>query len=116
MKPSLSNLIDEFISQRRESDGGWPEVSEKDMEMLEWILDALIDEKWEQDADGDYPVKWVLVDKTKHRFPSYAPVPLFPREDATKEQRDEILRILNMNLQISADSLDTAIRIFTDKR
>lgn len=58
-------IIDKFLAQRIPSHGGRAPVTEADFEALSIIINLLIESKWEPDADGDYPVEFHLVDRTR---------------------------------------------------
>ncbi len=110
MKKQLADMINEFLMVHKVSGGGWPEVTLNESIQLNDILYMLVYLKWDKDPDGDLPIDWILVDKTKYQLPPFIPVKhSWPSE---KKDRAEILRDLNSNLQMAADRLDSTIRIF----
>ena len=66
MTDKLSSLIDTFLAERKESDGGWPSVKGEEIFDLSDIIFELIESKWSPDADGDSPVEFTLIDRTKY--------------------------------------------------
>lgn len=64
MTPDLKEAIDVFLEDRRECDGGgWAEVTESDMTLLSVILDKLIEEKSDPDADNDMTIEYKLFNR-----------------------------------------------------
>lgn len=60
----IRSLIDDFLQEKRESvGGGWAKVVPEDIGALERIVNALIKAKCESDADGDYPIECVFVNR-----------------------------------------------------
>jgi hypothetical protein len=113
----LVDMIEEFLSEKRISEGGYAEVKSNDIPQLRDIIDELITIKWERDPDGDLPVSFNVVDKTRYYMPPfdcYKHHPIHSDDEWSMDDKNKMLRILNMNLQIAADELDTFVRITTD--
>jgi hypothetical protein len=79
----IHNLIDEFLTERRESRGGWAEVTKDDVKLLSKIISALIKAKCEEDPDGDFPIEFLLINRRVERLPYFdtVPYPNFEAED-----------------------------------
>ncbi len=74
MDPKLHQKIEDFIAEKRESDGGYAPVIERDMELLEEIIEGLVEAKFERDPDGDLPVEWNLINRHTHLRMHYRPL------------------------------------------
>lgn len=71
MKPehkALYERIDQFLEHHRTSDGGWASVEDGDERELGMIIDQLLWYKYDEDADGDLPINFMIVDRNKERF------------------------------------------------
>ena len=75
MTQELTDQIDKFLNEKRQSNGGWAEVKDGDLSQLSGIIDELITAKFEEDPDGDLPVNYRLCDRNKVRFISRCTVP-----------------------------------------
>ena len=67
-REQLHELIDTYLDERRDSNGGWAKITHKDMADLHAIIQSIIDLKCEPDPDGDRPIEYALVDRQTHRF------------------------------------------------
>lgn len=101
MKQALTTAIDNFLAERRESDGGWAEVRPEDLNQLSDIIQMLVEEKFEPDPDDDHPVGWKLVDRTKTRMPYFQPVPYNHGVETVEE--------FIANLKPAFDNLEIAV-------
>ena len=112
MTDKLGNMIDTFLSQRRESDdGGWAPVTPDDMKQLDGILWALIEAKWGKDPDGDRPVEYTLVDRTRYERNCFFSPHYWDWDKSQPEQkRNNILRDHMANTRIAISGLDRTIR------
>lgn len=75
MNKTLAKKIDAFLEVRRKSSGGWPDVSEEDMEQLGEIIRSLIKAKFETDPDGDLPVEFGLTNRQTEMRNPFVEVP-----------------------------------------
>jgi len=109
-REALDRLIDRFLAERRESDaGGWAPVTLADIERLHIILNKIIRMKWGADPDGDRPINWQLIDRTKFEPMHYDPVPYEHQvEGAAKFER---LGIVMRNARLANSELDTTLRL-----
>lgn len=105
----LSNLINKFLAERRKSDGGYAPVTETDLEQLHAIINRLITLKWGPDPDGDWPINWHIIDRTRFEPMHYAPVPY--EHMATGEAALERLNTVLLNANIANRELDVTLRI-----
>lgn len=72
---TLQTTIDQFLAERRESDGGYAPVEDGDLELLNDVIGLLVAAKWGKDPDGDRPIEYMIVNRTTHRMPYFQPVP-----------------------------------------
>ena len=72
MKPehkTLHEKIDKFLAIQNSADsGGWAKVKDGEMGELGIIFDQIIRYKYEEDADGDLPIDFMLVNRNRERF------------------------------------------------
>lgn len=119
MRKNLSNKIERFLGERRRSTVGLAEVKPEDVEELCVIIMALIEAKFERDPDGDLPVEFKLVDRTRFEPMHFEPVPylgLARCDNLTPDQKQDILDIHMMNLSIAHERLSSAHRILKHER
>lgn len=114
--PSLTELLQEFLKERRESDrGGYAPVTKEDLEQLHEIIGKLIEFKWEADCDGDRPVEWHLTDRTKYQRDRYVAVPhahLGMAEDAfDSEVFEQYMSNVLLNNSIANDEMQRLHRL-----
>jgi predicted RNA-binding Zn-ribbon protein involved in translation (DUF1610 family) len=105
----LSGLIDKFLAEKRVSDGGLAPVTEEDIVQLHVILNRIIRMKWGADPDGDWPINWQLIDRTRFEPMHYRPVPY--EHEAEGVARLERLNIVLLNANIANRELDVTLRI-----
>lgn len=83
-------LVDEFLAERRKTDGGWAEITPEDVRMLDRLVRLLVDAKCEKDTEGDWPIEWIIVNRRIERMPYFRPVPC---SDSALE--DKVSKILS---------------------
>jgi hypothetical protein len=106
---ALHDKLDEFLEHRRLSSGGYAEITSQDVVDLNHLISDVIKAKCQSDPDGDYPIDFKIIDRTK-----FEPMHFFPVEydhDKTKEKRQEILEDHLSNLSIAMSRVDTAIKV-----
>lgn len=99
MKRELQNMIDGFLFNKRKSKGGWAEINQDDMILLERIIQKLIDGKCEADPYGDRPIEFKLVNRHIHERIQFQIVP-----NRNKYPEQFVITTLN-NLQAVSESL-----------
>lgn len=109
----LDQLIDHFLEDHRESDGGYAKVTTDDIHLLYKIIRELIDIKCDRDPDGDFPIEFEIVNRRTHESMHYGQVPY---RDPICEGQDsipfmEMVRVLQMNLNIAASRLDNEFSV-----
>ena len=106
----LGQMIEAFLAERRESDGGWAPVEPRDLSQLANIISKLICAKWGPDEDGDRPICVELTDRTKYEPSPFLPVPYFtPRP--TPEELHRIIRRHAGNARAALSRLEVALRV-----
>lgn len=109
MSTHLDTLIDRFLKDHRESDGGWAMITPEDVTLLWKIIRELIELKCEKDADGDLPIEVHLVNRRTHERMHYDALPY--REQADYEiSHSDLMRCLTGNLMTAAERLNTEVR------
>ncbi len=103
-------LIDQFLAEPRESHGGWAEINDADIELLEKVIHALIRAKCQQDPDGDYPFTFQVVDRTKFERMSFRPVEI-DTKGSSEQDLENILDTCWFNLGLAHNALDTFMRV-----
>ena len=109
MTDKIRDQIQEFLSERRLSDGGWAPVEQQDFWQLDDIIQSLISAKWGADADGDRPVEYTLIDRTLYTGTFFLPIRYM--YDANKTELMSIMRDCMTNVSIAQSQLSTAIRM-----
>jgi hypothetical protein len=103
MKAGLKNQIENFLEHERKSTkGGWAAVTKEDLQDLGHIINELIAEKCEPDADGDYPINFVLVNRRQCEPFNFLPMRY------SHEYPEEALDIAILNTKIANSKLDRA--------
>jgi hypothetical protein len=112
-RSALDKLIDKFLAESRKSDGGWAPVTERDLGQLYIIVEKIIGMKWGQDPDGDLPIEWKIIDRTRFERLHYFPVPY--EHKAKDELALEHLSTVVTNANIANDELSTTLRVLQNK-
>lgn len=87
-RQAVDLAVKEFLAKHRESNGGYAEITERDMVALHRLLVRLIEAKCDPDPDRDYPVEFTLVDRRRFGRLSYRPVS-YDFDPETHEHADE---------------------------
>lgn len=101
-KEELLSKIDVYLSERKKSNSGWAPVELEEMRLLNDIIHNLITLKYEEDVDGDLPVEWHAVDRTKcyNPFLHYSDIE-YPSKLRTLYDYVNRLRKAEVNLSIA---------------
>lgn len=108
--------------EKRKSTGGYAPVEDGDMNDLAQILRMLIERKWETDPDGDRPVDWELIDRTKYEpMPYRRQIPYRHHDEGLdpigkEELASEVLEACITNAQSAMQRLNTEARILQSHR
>jgi hypothetical protein len=107
----LTKRIEAFLAERSVSEGGFAPVGDKDLESMVGIMHALVEAKYEQDPDGDLPVSFHLVDRTRYQNTHFALIP--HTRDAQHhdlQHLNQCLRAACMNLAIAQNQVEQVQR------
>lgn len=103
----LYEMIDCFITEKREDGNGWAPVTESDMTLLDSIISGLIDAKCDRDADNDVTIEFTLINRVDRQRLYYRPLP-YPSEDMS-----ELIRYVDLahfNLTVAMEAFNMAYR------
>lgn len=108
----LQAKLENFLATRSESEGGYAPVSSQDERNLHEILNALIAAKFEEDPDGDLPINFVLVNRTREQSFHYRPLPRTPHNDDDMDLKavTNLLRQTSSNVEIANRDHALALR------
>lgn len=99
----IHEKINKFLSEKKESYGGWAEVEDSDIVALKEIIHDLIDEKCSPDPDGDRPIEFILVNRRKEQSICFEPVPYWwAHQDV---DLNDCFEIIVGNLSIASNEL-----------
>ena len=107
----LNARIESFLGKKSKSQGGFAPVGEKDLEELSEILRGLIKAKYEEDPDGDLPVSYELIDRTRFENTHWCRIP-HAKDDAENDLMHlcTSLRAATANLSIAQGQVDRVQR------
>lgn len=108
---NIHDKLDEFLTERRTSDGGWAEVRDEDIDQLNELIYAIIDAKFEKDEDSDLPIEFRLTDRTKYHRNHFFNVPY--HWDRGEDMLFRALELADTNLSIAQDTLKGIVREIT---
>lgn len=108
---ALLQRVEEFARTRTPAGdgGGWAPVTPAEMAELSEILGALLACKYEPDADGDLPVNFHLVDRTRYGRTSFFSIP-YSHKFKTPEEYDEVIDLAAGNVRMAMDQLDVLLK------
>jgi hypothetical protein len=111
----LNKLIETFLYEKRFSDGSWAEVKPEDISVLHKIIQSLLELKFQRDADGDLPIEWALVDRTREYNPFLFYCSMrYPHKLKTLGEYINLLRDAEKNMAIAqAEITKTTAYIFS---
>ena len=103
----MNKDIQSFLRNRRESYGGWAEITEQDMMDLRSIINLLIDLKCEKDSDGDLPIEYILINRVREYLPYFHPIQY---DDDTPDQLFTVMEQKYFNLSLAQNDFDSTMR------
>lgn len=108
---NLLALVEAFVAEPvwAAPGGGWAPVAEGDVEKLAKIVSTIIGLKYKTDADGDVPVEFHLIDRTKFQRPHYFLIPYTHRAKTSAEYEPALANAIT-NMTIAANALDVLHR------
>lgn len=107
----LQRKVEEFVEAQVPASpgGGWAPVAEGDIAKLAEIVRELVACKYQTDADGDHPVEFQLIDRTRFERPHYFLVPYTYKVKTAAEYESAISNVVS-NVAIAANALDVLHR------
>ena len=105
MKKKTRELLDKFLADRRKSDGGYALVEKSDIDLFYRLIYALIEEKWQNDCDGDYPVEVKIINRRTHERMHYLPVP-YLHKCKTEDDFLQYIHAVNCNVGTACGKFD----------
>ena len=111
MRGPLLQRIHGWLNHVRLSEGGRAKITDDDVDELYDIIDGLIHLKCQKDPDGDLPIEFGLIDRTKFEPMHFRPV-LYDFDVGTLEERFQILMGHWSNLSVATGRFDTAMRCY----
>lgn len=115
MTKKLQEKIDAFLTTKRKTSGGYAPVTGKDLDQLLGIIQYLFEAKWERDPDGDLPLEFKLIDRTRFEPMHFMPVPYMGLK-SSPEQMEAALEMHIFNLNIAHERFSGAYRILEHER
>jgi hypothetical protein len=98
-----------FFEVKKESTGGWAPVENDEVATLADIFNDIIHNKYEMDPDGDVPINFRLIDRTKYEPMHYYPL-RYSHHAKTLEELVDIAEEAEYNLSIAFDKVKNSFR------
>ena len=114
-RKSLNNRIDKFLKKKIKSHGGRAPVLVEDLEEICEIFCGIIELKYQSDADGEYPVDFMVTDRTTCEPMQFYPRPYPPNysgEPGPEDMLRDMLRFdyAQSNLELAAGLLSETMK------
>ena len=104
----LNNLFVNFLKKKGKSDGGWAEVSDDDIDDLHEIMEELLVLKYEEDADGDLPIEFVITNRNTHESNNFLRTQYTHKLNPDEKKLELSRRMANVSM--ANQSLEQIIR------
>lgn len=111
---AIHKLLDEFLSQRNKATDGYASFSKVEEDKLYELLDAICEAKFEADADGAYPLEYVIVNRNNSERLHFLPQPYFHKIKSF-EDFDSVLLTATTNAGIANSRLSEIVLSIRDK-
>lgn len=89
--------------------GGWAPVADGEISELAGILHDLIACRYQTDADGDTPINFHLIDRTKYEPSHFFPIP-YTHRAKTSAEYERALDLAMGNVNVATSRLDVLHR------
>jgi hypothetical protein len=119
-KPNDKMEIDAFIEEvrkfvqnkSRSLDSGYAIVTKKDVEEMYDLIERMVELRFAQDSDGDYPIDFKLIDRTRFQSSHYRLIPQ-PEDfdNETLEEQWNIAKIAKINLEVAQGQFEREWRM-----
>ena len=103
-----------FLADRKESDGGWPEVTNEELLEMRGIFEVIINAKFEPDDGGDSAVHVRLLDRTRFQFDQFYPIRHYQDAEGAVIPLAELIenaRRADMNLEMAATQVRRHVKL-----
>jgi hypothetical protein len=122
-KDEIRRLVNTFLADHRESRGGWAQVTDGDITLLDAIIGKLIDAKSDRDPDNDRTIEYRVINRRQFRGMPFMLVP-YEREHEDDEidgkpkgvSQERLLEIMELNLSIAHDAFKTQFSIWRHRK
>jgi len=110
-RKSLNNRIDKLLKKKVKSFGTWGKVTVNDLEEICEIFCGIIELKYQPDADGEYPVDFMINDRTTCEPLQFTPLPYPPKYEGGDPGPEDMLKdmvrfdMAQYNLELAAGLL-----------
>lgn len=111
-RKALLQKIGSFLADRRKSRGGWAEITDRDVEILQEIIQELIEAKCEPDPDGGLPIDFILVNRFTHERIRYEPIPNIKQPESLRDL-EPAFEVAMHNLSMAHNDADLLQRMRT---
>jgi len=91
-------------------DGGWPIVKDKDLITLSDIFRRIIKLKFGKDSDGDIPVEFRLIDRTRYNSMGFFQLPYSHYAESVEDMM-KITHLAEVNLNMAHATFDNMWRL-----
>lgn len=112
---ALCDRLRAFLSTPSFSDGGgWAPASNDDLTEFRYILDEIVEAKWQRDCDGDLSVQVMTTDRNRYEGIPCVLVPYLSKglfDEPTRQQVVNHVLARLTNAQIATDHLRTTIEL-----
>ena len=108
MREQIIALLDKLLAEPRKTDSGWAEVTTEDMDQLHELFQAIIEAKFEPDADGDSSIEFFITNRNTHQRMHFRPLP-YPSENRGLDGAMRILNAASLNMSLASNQLGQAV-------
>ncbi len=98
-------LIERFLANYRESDGGYADITGGDVALLREIIQELIEAKCARDCSGHLPLQVKVINRKTHESIPYVAVP-----HRLAKHKAALMQLLMHNVGYATDRLGEEIR------
>lgn len=112
-KNTLLSKIKNYIDNPLPENGsGWPIVEENDIEDLVYIIRDIIDCHFPRDCDGDTPIEFEIIDRTKYEPRFFSPIPY--RHTITDIM--DYIKPLAFNASVATEKFSIALKLIENRK
>lgn len=106
----VAQQVAAFLATRVAADtGGWPLVTEADVQTLARLFALIVDAKWERDVDGDSAIAVQICDRTRQDFVHFRYPPHYGEDIAGADFR-QAMSVCQHNLELAFERIEALWR------